>query len=81
MSSNVKRGVTPQTFKRMVKIVEIQEKAKKKSGRPSKLSLENQILMTARIFTRIQNLFSEGVILGSPRDVLTARIILVNLGD
>ena len=31
MSSNVKRGVTPQTFKRMVKIVEIQEKAKKKA--------------------------------------------------
>ena len=46
-------GVTPQTFNRMVKIVEIQEKAKKKSGRPSKLSLENQILMNARIFTRI----------------------------
>ena len=31
-------GVTPKTFKRMVKIVENNAKAKKKTGRPSKLS-------------------------------------------
>ncbi|MDJ0635196.1 MAG: transposase family protein [Xenococcaceae cyanobacterium MO_188.B29] len=39
-------GVTPQTFSQMVKLVENQEKLKKKTGRPSKLSLENQVLMT-----------------------------------
>lgn len=38
-------GVTLQTFKQMVKIVEKHFKVKKKTGRPSKLSLENQILM------------------------------------
>ncbi len=43
-------GVTPQTFNRMVEIVEIQEKAKKKSGRPSKLSRENQINLIAGIY-------------------------------
>ncbi len=36
-------GVTQQTFDRMVKIVENRERSKKKTGRPSKLSLENQV--------------------------------------
>ena len=79
----------------MVKLVENHEELKKKTGRPSKLSLENQVLMTLKYLPEQANLLSEGVILGrgiqacretrqdsplSPRDVLTARITLGNLG-
>lgn len=39
-------GVNPETFKQMVKLVENHEKLKKKTGRPSKLSLKEQVLMT-----------------------------------
>lgn len=53
-------GVTPQTFNRMIKIVEIQEKAQKKSGRPSKLSLENQILMTLAYLREYRTYFHIG---------------------
>ena len=53
-------GVTPQTFKQMVKIVEKQAKAKKKTGRPSKLSLENQILMTLEYLREYRTYFHIG---------------------
>lgn len=39
-------GVNLETFEGMVKLVENHEELKKKTGRPSKLSLENQVLMT-----------------------------------
>jgi hypothetical protein len=39
-------GVNLETFEAMVKLVENHEELKKKTGRPSKLSLENQVLMT-----------------------------------
>ena len=39
-------GVYPETFAKMGEIVKEHQKNKKVSGRPSKLSLENQILMT-----------------------------------
>lgn len=58
-------GVTRQTFNQMVKIVENHERSKKKTGRPSKLSLENQVLMTLEYKARIQNLFSYWTILGT----------------
>ena len=35
-------GVHPQTFNHMVEIVQEYQKARKVSGRPSKLSVENQ---------------------------------------
>lgn len=53
-------GVAPQTFERMVKIVEKQAKAKKKMGRPSKLSLENQILMTLEYLREYRTYFHIG---------------------
>ena len=53
-------GVTPQTFKQMVKIVEKHFKAKKKAGRPSKLSLENQILMTLEYLREYRTYFHIG---------------------
>jgi hypothetical protein len=39
-------GVSFGTFDRMVKVVAAEKVLAKKSGRPSKLSIENQILMT-----------------------------------
>ena len=39
-------GVYPETFKYMVKVLAAEKVLQKKSGRPSKLSLEDQILMT-----------------------------------
>lgn len=38
-------GVTPKTFRRMVKVVRAAEEQKKKAGRPSKLSVEEQVLL------------------------------------
>lgn len=38
-------GVTPKTFRRMVKVVREAEGQKKKAGRPSKLSIEEQVLL------------------------------------
>ena len=51
-------AVDPQTFSRMVKIVQEYQKARKVSGRPSKLSTENQILMTLEYLREQANLFS-----------------------
>ena len=53
-------GVTPKTFKRMVKIVENNAQAKKKTGRPSKLSLENQVLMTLEYLREYRTYFHIG---------------------
>ena len=53
-------GVTLQTFERMVKIVKKQVKTKKKTGRPSKLSLENQILMTLEYLREYRTYFYIG---------------------
>lgn len=53
-------GVRPQTFERMVEIVEEQLKTKKKAGRPSKLSLENQILMTLEYLREYRTYFHIG---------------------
>ena len=53
-------GVSPQTFNQMVKIVKNHEKSKKKTGRPSKLSLENQILMTLEYLREYRTYFHIG---------------------
>ena len=39
-------GVTLGTFEKMVKVVATEKVLAKKSGRPSKLSIEDQVLMT-----------------------------------
>ena len=39
-------GVKLETFTQMVKLVRNHENIKARSGRPSKLSIENQVLMT-----------------------------------
>ena len=60
-------GVHLDTFNQMVEIVKEAEKLRKKTGRPPKLRIEDQILMAARVFKRIQNLFSFRCDLGSKR--------------
>ncbi len=39
-------GVRQETFKQMLEVVRSLERAKQKTGRPSKLSLEDKLLMT-----------------------------------
>ena len=50
-------GVKKETFAQMLKIVEDQEKLKTKTGRPSKLSRENQILMTLEYLREYRTYF------------------------
>lgn len=53
-------GVSLETFERMVKLVENHEELKKKTGRPSKLSLENQVLMTLEYLREYRTYFHIG---------------------
>jgi len=53
-------GVYPETFAKMVEIVKEHQKNKKVSGRPSKLSLENQILMTLEYLREYRTYFHIG---------------------
>ncbi len=54
-----KTGVKRQTFTKMVEIVQKSELARKKlSGRPLKLSYENQVLMTLEYLREYQTYFS-----------------------
>ncbi len=50
-------GVKPQTFRVMVRLVKTQEKQKKKSGRPTKLTIENQILITLQYWREYRTYF------------------------
>lgn len=53
-------GVYPKTFAQMVKIVQKYQENKKVSGRPSKLSIENQILMTLEYWREYRTYFQIG---------------------
>jgi Helix-turn-helix of DDE superfamily endonuclease len=53
-------GVRPETFEPMVKLLENHEKSKKKSARHSKLSVENQILMTLEYLREYRTYFHIG---------------------
>ena len=50
-------GVNQETFNCMVKLVENHDSLKKKTGRPSKLSLENQVLMTLEYLREYRTYF------------------------
>ena len=58
-------GIRLETFNQMVEIVKKAESSRKKTVRPSKLRVEDKILMTARGFARVPNLFSSRCDLGS----------------
>ncbi|MEG4627270.1 transposase family protein [Microcoleus sp. w1-18aA5] len=54
-------GVHQETFKEMVKIVKSEKILQKKSGRPSKLSPEDQILMTLSYLREYPTFFHLGI--------------------
>ena len=53
-------GVRIETFAVMVKLVEEKDKQKTKTGRPSKLSVENQVLMTLEYLREYRTYFHIG---------------------
>ena len=54
-------GVTPATFEQMVKVVTAEKILSKKSGRPSKLSIEDQVLMTLEYWREYRTHFHIGL--------------------
>jgi hypothetical protein len=58
-------GVQLETFKQMVEIVQQHEGRKKKTGRPGKISLEDQVLMTLEYWRVGSDVFPYRSILGS----------------
>lgn len=54
-------GVTLGTFEQMVKVVAAEKVLAKKSGRPSKLSIEDQVLMTLEYWREYRTYFHIGV--------------------
>lgn len=62
-SADFKRlcGVTPATFQEMVKVVAAAKLLEKKTGRPSKLSVENQVLMTLEYWREYRTYFHIGI--------------------
>jgi hypothetical protein len=53
-------GVYPETFKNMVKVLGAEKVLQKKTGRPSKLSTEDQILMTLEYWREYRTYFHIG---------------------
>ncbi len=53
-------GVKLETFKQMVEIVQEYERQKKKTGRPGKTSLEDQVLMTLDYWREYRTYFHIG---------------------
>ncbi len=53
-------GVKPETFQQMVEILRQHEEQKKKTGRPGKISREDQILMTLEYWREYRNYFHIG---------------------
>lgn len=58
-------GVQPETFVQMVEVVGTHERNQKKTGRPGKLSLEDQVLMRLEYWREYRTYFHIGPILGS----------------
>jgi hypothetical protein len=59
---NFKRlcGVRPETFNQMLEVVRSHSQLKQKTGRPGKLSLENQLLMTLEYWREYRTYFHIG---------------------
>ncbi|MEH1906852.1 IS5 family transposase [Nostoc sp.] len=53
-------GVRPETFNQMLKIVRSQKETKQKTGRPAKLSMEDQLLMTLEYWREYRTYFHIG---------------------
>ncbi len=72
-------GVYPETFQEMVKVVAAEKILQKKTGRPSKLSVEDQILMTLDYWREYRTYFHIGTSLGV--DETTALRIIRKVED
>ena len=53
-------GVTPEVFEERVKVIATEKALAKKSGRPSKLSFEDQVLMTLEYWREYRTYFHMG---------------------
>lgn len=53
-------GVRPETFRQMIEVVRSQSTPKRKTGRPGKLSLEDQLLMTLEYWREYRTYFHIG---------------------
>lgn len=78
-------GVHQETFKEMVKIVKAEKILQKKSGRPSKLCVEDQILMTLSYLREYPSFFHLGIKWGinesnAYRIVIRTEKALINSG-
>ena len=78
-------GVHQETFKEMVKIVKAEKILQKKSGRPSKLCVEDQILMTLSYLREYPSFFHLGIKWGinesnADRIVIRTEKALINSG-
>lgn len=78
-------GLHQETFKEMVKIVKAEKKFQKKSGRPSKLCVEDQILMTLSYLREYPTFFHLGIKWGinesnAYRIVIRTEKALINSG-
>lgn len=58
-------GVRQETFTQILEVVRSHTQPKKKTGRPGKLSLEDQLLMTLEKRARVPYLFSYWSVMGS----------------
>lgn len=72
-------GVYPETFQEMVKVVAAEKILQKKTGRPSKVSVEDQILMTLTYWREYRTYFHIGTSLGV--DETTALRIIRKVED
>ena len=78
-------GLHQETFKEMVKIVKAEKVFQKKSGRPSKLCVEDQILMTLSYLREYPTFFHLGIKWGinesnAYRIVIRTEKVLINSG-
>jgi len=54
-------GVKPETFEQMVEVVQTHNQNKQKTGRPSKICLEDQVLMTIKYWREYRTYFHIGL--------------------
>jgi hypothetical protein len=71
-------GVQLETFKQMVEIVQQHEGRKKKTGRPGKISLEDQVLMTLEYWREYRTYFHIGQCWGVTESTACPYTILLN---
>ncbi len=62
-----KTGISPRTYRIMVRLVKDKEAGKKKPGRPSELIIENQVLVALEYWREYRSYYHIARLLGSIR--------------